>query len=454
MGYVVPTAKETLDLAGLRAHAATVLPDYMIPAAFVELDQLPLTPSGKINRRALPAPDSAATVGSSYVAPRTETERVLAQIWADVLDLNQVGAEDNFFELGGDSILSIQVISRARQAGLWLTTKDIFLRQTIAELVSGVEMEVAHELVDRDVIMGPAPLTPIQRWFFETKTDYVNHFNMSMFVELVGDLDEEALRAALDTVVAHHEALRMRFDHTDELLVGSSSDIAEWRQDVASVESVEVLRRCDLSGLDDDGQQNAMQQAALGCQTSLDITGGPLVRAVLFTLGSGRAPRLFLTIHHLVMDTVSWRIFLEDLERAYRQVCAGHPVELEPVGTSFRQWAHRLAEHVRAGRLDEDLAYWTTVPATAVAALPVDRAGANTVGSSGAVSVRLSRDDTDALLHQVPGVYRTQINDVLLAALGRVLSRWTGCERVLVNLEGHGREEILDRVDLSRAVGW
>ncbi|MGH3838239.1 MAG: condensation domain-containing protein, partial [Pseudonocardiaceae bacterium] len=343
-------------------------------------------------------------------------------------------------------------MSRARQAGLWLTTKDIFLRQTIAELVSGVEMEVTPELVDRDVVVGPAPLTPIQHWFFETEADYLNHFTMSMFVELAGDLDEDALRAALDAVVAHHEALRMRFNHTDE---GSSSGTAAgWRQDVAFVESVEVLRRCDLSGLDVDGQQIAMEEAALACQTSLDITGGRLVRAVLFTMGSGCAPRLFLTIHHLVMDGVSWRILFEDLEKSYRQVCAGHPVELEPVGTSLRQWAYRLAEHVGCGGLDEALAYWTAVPATAAADLPVDRAGLNTVRSSSAVSVRLGRQDTDALLHQVPGVYRTQVNDVLLAALGRVLSRWSGRERVLVELEGHGREEILDRVDLSRTVGW
>ncbi|MGH3780153.1 MAG: condensation domain-containing protein, partial [Pseudonocardiaceae bacterium] len=393
--------------------------------------------------------------GSEYLAPRTPIEHALAQIWADVLGADRVGVQDNFFELGGDSILSIQVVSWARQAGLWFTTKDIFLRQTIAELVSSVEMEVAPELVDRDVVVGPAPLTPIQHWFFDANADCLNHFNMSMFVELAGDLDEDALCAALDTVVAHHDALRMRFDHTDELLAESNSDTAgEWRQDVASAEPAEVLRRCDLSDLDVDGQWSAMQEAALAGQTSVDITGGPLVRAVLFVLGSGRAPRLFLTIHHLVTDGVSWRILFEDLERAYRQICAGHPVEPEPTGTSFRQWAHRLAEHVSCGGLDDDLAYWTAVPATAAADLPVDRAGSNTVGSCSAVSVRLGRDDTDALLHQVPGVYRTLVNDVLLAALGRVLSRWTGRESVLVDLEGHGREEILPGVDLSRTVGW
>ncbi|MGH3782761.1 MAG: amino acid adenylation domain-containing protein, partial [Pseudonocardiaceae bacterium] len=325
VAYVVPAPESVAPpTTALREFLHRVLPDYMVPAAFVVLDQLPLNPNGKLDRKALPAPDFAALAGVGYVIPRTATEQILADIWADVLGVDQVGVEDNFFELGGDSILSIQVVSRARQAGLWLTTKDIFLRQTIAELVSSVEMEVAPELVDRDVLVGPAPLTPIQHWFFETNADCLNHFNMSMFVELAGDLVEDALCAALDTVVAHHDALRMRFDHTDELLAGSSSDTAGgWRQDVASVEPVDVLRRCDLSGLDVDGQWSAMQKAALAAQTSVDITGGPLVRAVLFILGSGRAPRLFLTIHHLVTDGVSWRILFEDLERAYRQICAG-----------------------------------------------------------------------------------------------------------------------------------
>ncbi|MCA1681713.1 MAG: amino acid adenylation domain-containing protein, partial [Actinobacteria bacterium] len=431
--------------ASLREFLGQVLPDYMVPAAFAVLDELPLTRNGKLDRKALPVPEFGAAVGVGYVAPRTATEQVLAGIWAQVLRVGQVGVQDNFFELGGDSILSIQVVSRVRAAGLWLTTKDVFLRQTIATLAAGMEMELAPELVDRDVVVGPAPLTPIQHWFFETEADCLNHFNMSMFVELGGDLDEDALRAALDMVVAHHDALRMRFEYTEDL---------QWRQEVASVESAEVLRRCDLSGLDDEGQQIAMEQAALAAGTSVDITSGPLLRAVLFGLGSGRAPRLFLTVHHLVVDGVSLRILLEDLESAYRQVCAGRAVELEPVGTSFPQWAHRLVEHVGSGGMDEDLGYWAEVSATASADLPVDRAGSNTVGSSAAVSVRLGREDTAALLRDVPGVYRTQVNDVLLAALGRVLSGWTGRDRVLVALEGHGREEILDRVDLSRTVGW
>ncbi|MBV8992366.1 MAG: AMP-binding protein, partial [Pseudonocardiales bacterium] len=443
VGYVVPAMGEVVESSQLRGHLMGVLPDYMVPAVFVMLDELPLTANGKLDRQALPAPESDVG-GVGYVAPRTSIERVLADIWAQVLRVDQVGVEDNFFELGGDSILSIQVVSRARQGGLWLTTKDIFLHQTITELALSVDLERVPELVSDDVAVGPASLTPIQHWFFETDADFPNHFNMSMTVELAADIELDALGRSVDAVVAHHDALRMRFEYID----------GQWRQNSVAVESAEVLQRCDLSGLDAQDQQIAMQHAAIAAETSLDISRGPLLRAVLFDLGSGRGRRLFMTIHHLVMDGVSWRILLADLETAYQQSCAGHPVRLEPVGTSFMQWSHRLTAHVRSGELDKDLAYWSAVSSRALADLPVDRAGANTVSSTQMLSVRLTRQETTALLHHVPGVYRTQVNDVLLSALGRALSRWTGREDVLIALEGHGREEILDRVDLSRTVGW
>ncbi|MDQ4104739.1 MAG: amino acid adenylation domain-containing protein, partial [Actinomycetota bacterium] len=323
--------------------------------------------------------------------------------------------------------------------------------QTIVELAAAVTAELSSgpvsELADREAVAGPAPLTPIQRWFFATYGAQL-HFNQSVTVELAEDLDTDALSAAVDAVVAHHPALRMRLSTVE----------GQWCQDVVPSESAEVLRQLDLSDLNgEDRLVAAMAQAAAGAQTGLDITSGPLLRAVLFHCGPGRRPQLFIAVHHLVVDGVSWRILLADLESAYQQArCAPGAVTLPPTGTSFTAWAHRLARHVQAGGLDVDLGYWSQVVHQSQEApdLPVTRAGANTAGSSREVSVRLGRDDTDALLHQVPGVYRTQINDVLMSALGRVLSTWTGHQRVLIALEGHGREEILDGVDLSRTIGW
>ncbi|MCE7000690.1 non-ribosomal peptide synthase/polyketide synthase [Saccharothrix sp. S26] len=413
VAYVVTTGP-----ADLRAHLRDVVPDYAVPSAFVELDRLPLTPNGKLDRAALPAPRAVAD--GEFVAPRTPVEAELARIWAEVLGADRIGVEDNFFAVGGDSILSIQLVSRARQAGLHLTSRDVFRHQTVAELA--LVVSAAAETAPEPVFTGPAPLTPIQRWFF-AEHGPLRHFTMSLLVELEPGVDAEALRAAVRTVVGHHDALRLRFRQVD----------GQWAQEVADTE-IDVFR------VEPDADVEAVARQA---QRGLDPGEGPLLRAVFFP---GARPELLLTVHHLAVDGVSWRILLGDLERAYR----GEP--LEPVGTSFTQWAHRLAEHVRSGALDGAREHWDSLPEPE--ALPVDREGANTAGSARVVSVRLDRATTEAVLTAVPPVYRTQVNDVLLSAVGRALAEWTGRDAVSVTLEGHGREELVPGVDLNRTVGW
>ncbi|MGW0518409.1 non-ribosomal peptide synthase/polyketide synthase [Crossiella sp. NPDC003009] len=435
VAYLVGT-----DLPDLREHLRAGLPEYMVPSAFVELPALPLTANGKIDRRALPAPEAEAT-SREYVAPVTETERVLAEVWAEVLGVERVGLRDNFFSLGGDSILSIQVVSRARRAGLRLSSKDVFLHQSIAELVSAVPNLAAAEETPVEIIEGPAPLTPIQRWFF-AEHGAQPHFSMSMTLELARDTDATALGQAIEALVRHHDSLRLRFALVD----------GQWQQDTVETEPQPVFRVVDVSTVDD--QQGAMDAEALTVQTDLHPGSGPLLGAVLFTLGQDRAPQLFLAVHHLVVDGVSWRILLGDLESGYRQAKAGQPITLDPVSTPFTHWSHKLIEHVTAGGLDADLAYWTGQLGAVEADLPIDRPGANTVASTKSVSVRLDEATTRALLQDVPEVYRTQVNDVLLSALGHVLAEWSGRSGALLAMEGHGREEILDGIDLSRSVGW
>ncbi|GLY50354.1 hypothetical protein Lesp01_40100 [Lentzea sp. NBRC 102530] len=416
VGYVVGTA----DADFLRAQLKLRLPDHLVPSLFVLLGELPRTDSGKIDRRALPAPD--ATGSQDHVAPRTTVERELARVWAEALRVDRVGVHDNFFGLGGDSILSIQVVSKARQAGLELATRDLFTHQTIAELATVVRKD--QPVAALPEIAGPAPLTPIQRWYLDSNADDPHHFTMPVHLELTDDVDLDALARALNAVVAHHEGLRTRFTRLD----------GEWVQE--AVDAVVELEHV-----------STMEEEALGA-AGVDITRGPVMRALLF---SGK--RLSLVVHHLVVDGVSWRILLGDLETAYRQAVTGERITLDPVGTRFTQWAHRLAEHVRSGAFDAELPHWTaalSVPGD----VPLDRDGPNTAGSTRVVSVRLDREHTDALLHRVPDVYRTQINDVLLSALGRALSAWTGRDRVAVTMEGHGREDVLGGVDLSRTVGW
>jgi non-ribosomal peptide synthase protein (TIGR01720 family) len=413
----------------------------MVPSAFVTLDALPLSPNGKLDRKALPAPDLGAGVAGAYVAPRTEAEAVLAGIWAEVLGVDGVGVEDNFFELGGDSILSIQVVSRARQAGLRFVAKDLFLNQTIAALAPVVT--VADEAsAERSQVVGSVPLTPVQKWFFQTRRVNPHHFNQSHLVELTDELDEGALRRALDALLVHHDALRMRFEQVD----------GAWHQRNAPVEPVQVLQRHDLSDVDDDEQPGAMEKIADDVHASFNLGSGPLLKAVLFLLGGGRRPYLFLAAHHLVIDGVSWRILLDDLDRAYQQAGRREVIDLGAKTTSFRDWARRLTDYAAGGGFDHELDHWVT--ALEGSELPRDGAQAPLGSPARAISVQLSRAETDALLRGAPAAYRTGINDVLLTALAWALSRWTGRSRISVNLEGHGREEIFDGADLSRTVGW
>ncbi|MEU3953404.1 non-ribosomal peptide synthase/polyketide synthase, partial [Streptomyces achromogenes] len=427
-GADVPTA------AGLRAHLAAGLPDYMLPAAFVTVPELPLTANGKVDRRRLPAPDWAAGAERTHREPRTGTERTLAAIWAELLGVERVGVDDNFFMLGGDSILSIQVVSRARAAGLTLTPRDLFRHPTVAELAAAGG-DSAPAVAGTAPVTGPAGLTPIQHWFLDARPAQPAFFNQSVVVEAPGPVDEDALRRALVALWSHHDALRARFRCDRD---------GAWHQDVTAHDSPAP----ELLQVHDRRDEEAATAAAHG---QLDLETGPLFVARLFTADGAGPARLLLVAHHLVVDGVSWRILLEDLETAYRQAAAGEPVRLPARTTSAAEWVRRLRERDLTGQLP----HWERTARACAEPLPVDLAGGNTTADVREVTVRLDREHTDALLRRVPGVYRTRVDDVLLTALGRTLADWTGRATVAVGLEGHGREDQwADDVDLSRTVGW
>ncbi|GGM17167.1 non-ribosomal peptide synthetase [Streptomyces fumigatiscleroticus] len=437
-GAAVPPAAE------LRDHLAAELPDYMVPAAFVPVPELPLTANGKVDRRRLPEPDLSAAAGTAYRAPRTEAERVLAGIWAELLGVERIGADDNFFMLGGDSIVSIQVVSRARAAGLALTPRDLFRHPTLAALATAAT-GAAAAVADTGPVTGEVGLTPVQRWFLDAEPPRPEYFDQSVVVETAGDVDTGALGAALAALWAHHDALRARFSRTAD---------GTWHQEYAAPDAgvPELLRVHDLGGLDARAAEEAEARIAHEAHTGFRLDTGPLLAARLFT-GRDGAPRLLLTAHHLIVDGVSWRVLLEDLETAYVQALAGERIRLPRRTTSVREWVRRLA-----GRTEEfavQRAHWESVARHCAEPLPVDLDGGNTVADLRAVTVRLDRRRTDDLLRKVPGVYRTRIDDVLLTALGRVLAGWTGRTTVAVQLEGHGREDrLFDDLDLSRTVGW
>jgi amino acid adenylation domain-containing protein/non-ribosomal peptide synthase protein (TIGR01720 family) len=430
----------------LRAYLRERLPEYMVPSAFVTLDELPTTPSGKIDRRALPSPEQAQTgPDSGFAAPRDEAERVLAGIWAEVLRVERVGVRDNFFELGGDSILSIQIVTRAAQAGLRLTTKQLFQHQTVAELAAAAGRGGEAEAAEQGLVTGGAPLTPIQRWFFGQEPADPHHFNQSIIFSVRRSLDVPRLEQALGHLTAHHDSLRLRFRRDEE----------GWQQSFAgTVEAVEV-RHLDVSALGEAERRSAVGRAADEVQRSLDLEHGPLIRVALFDGGDAGPSSLLLVVHHLAVDGVSWRILLEDLQTAYGQLEAGEVVRLPAKTTSYKRWAEALDEYARGPELEAEAAYWSRAAGERPAALPVDKSGGeNTQASAANVSVSLGREQTQRLLKEVPAAYGTQINDVLLLALARACNEWTGESSLLVEMEGHGREEVAEGVDVSRTVGW
>jgi non-ribosomal peptide synthase protein (TIGR01720 family) len=331
------------------------------------------------------------------------------------------------------------VVSRLRREGLHIATRDLFTHQTVAELAAVVR--TAPQRSGDGPVSGDVPLTPIQEWFLTAPRAAHHHFNQSLLLELDGTPDPAALETALAALLTHHDALRMRF----------TRDADGWHQfNPPPAEDRDVLVRHDLTGRPPDAAHAAMERAADELHAGFDLEHGPLLRAGLFTGGPGRPAFLLLVAHHLVVDAVSWRILRDDLEAAYRQAVRGEPVVLGERTTSYRDWAAGLAAHVAGGGLDHELPYWEE----AVAAEPVPGPALPDAGESRALTVELGEEDTEALLRSAPTAYRTRVNDVLLAALALALARWTGGERVRLDLEGHGREDLLDGVDLSRTVGW
>jgi non-ribosomal peptide synthase protein (TIGR01720 family) len=409
----------------------------MVPAVFVELAGLPLTPSGKVDRAALPAPGAGRPeLAVTYTAPSTPIQEVLAEIWTEVLGLDEVGVDDNFFELGGDSIVSIQVVARARRAGIHVTPAELFEHQTIAKLAA-VAVRDAPLDAEQGLVTGEAPLVPIQRWFFGRDLPEPHHFNQSFALELSEPVDPGLLRQALAALVDHHDGLRSRFVRRD----------GAWVASVEPALSYDPFTVIDLADLDE------LQELASEAQASLDIEAGHLVRWVLFDRAQ-HGQVLLLVIHHLVVDGVSWRILLEDLAHAIEQLEESGTVELPDKTTSAKRWAERLGELATSEDVLGEVSYWREV-VDGAAGLPRDHdESRNDVATAQVVEVELDREQTSKLLQVVPSAYRTQINDALLTALGLVISEWTGRPRVLVDLEGHGREDVGRETDVSRTVGW
>ncbi|MEM6640701.1 MAG: condensation domain-containing protein, partial [Pseudomonadota bacterium] len=444
-------ADADLDTTSMRASLSATLPRAVIPSQFVRLTALPLTQNGKVDRPALPDPDDLRPdLAVDYVAPDGVVERKLAAIWQNVLGVDRIGANDNFFDLGGDSILNIQIVGRARKQGLRLKPQQIFEHATVRELARVVDDRAAN-IGDDKPVTGPVPLSPIQHRFFERcrgeSQAVLDHYNQSVLLTATTSINPDMLNEALGQVVRQHDALRARYTRHD-------GQDGQWEQSFGAVEqTAPALTQIDLSDLPPARHASRVRRLCAEANTTLRISDARLLRALLFERGHGLAPWLFLTVHHLAVDGVSWWILLEDLQSAYTQLRDGRPVDLPPRTTSVKTYVNALTNYAPKAserwRRAQPLGGMDSV-------LPTDRPAQSPprAGDSARIDITLNRDQTSGLLVDAATAWRAQAPDVLLGALANTLCDWLGADAVTIDVEHHGREAVSPDLDVLRTVGW
>ncbi|WP_275359790.1 non-ribosomal peptide synthetase [Xenorhabdus bovienii] len=410
----------------LMEHLSARLPDYMVPASFTRIETVPLTLNGKLDRRALPAPVWVSRDG--YMAPRDTLETRLCAVWQDVLGLERVGIEDNFFRIGGDSIVSIRLVSKLRQAGFSLQVKSIFDAPTVARLAQLLTQvsATARVIAEPGLLSGEFGLLPIQQAFFDRNLPCPHHWNQAFMMQLPGEIRHADIEQALIRLAGRHDMLRTRFVCTED----------GYRQcyQAEMPSGLPVLHRADVSVLG----EAALYQQLTQWQGGFDYAAGPLWQAGHLTGYADGSARLFFAFHHLIIDAVSWRIIAEDM----RLLLQG--ATLLPKTSSYRQWV--AAVHHYAARHQQEVPYWQRV-----------MAGKETEPAAGEASqhrLALSAGLTDTLLREANSGYHTEINDLLLSALTLALSASFSRPVNHIILEGHGREPIDTTLDVSETVGW
>lgn len=435
-------ADREIFAAEFREFLAGILPEYMIPSYFIQLDKIPLNPNGKVNTKALPEPEGNVHTGITYRPPETDLQKTMVIVWQEVLRVDPIGLDDNYFSLGGDSIKAIQLVSRLQKYRLKLEISHLFQFPTIGELSAFVQ-SVTHQ-VSQEPVAGEVRLSPIQKWFFEKNNVERYHFNLSVMLQSSAEINTEILEKALKKLLEHHDVLRMVYRREEDDTIKQINRGSE-------AETIDIAM-FDLRGKSE--YKKIILEKADAIQRSVNINdGGILLKTGLFKTGAG--DYLLLAFHHLVMDTVSLRIIAEDLELSYKQVQRNMAVELPLKTTSFKEWVEELYRYASMGKLLEELSYWKSVEETHTDTLPREKiADDNRNCNTHWLTFKLSKVYTGKLLKEVHKAYNTEINDILLSGLALALNQWAKLETAAIHLEGHGREEIIEEVDINRTVGW
>ncbi|MEB2282950.1 amino acid adenylation domain-containing protein, partial [Lysinibacillus xylanilyticus] len=434
------TSNEEVDVHVLRKKLEEILPYYMVPTYFIQIDSIPIANSGKVDKKALPLPTIQKHKRSQNISPSNELEVAIYDIWKKIIVTDDFGVHDNFFELGGDSIKALQLISHLKSIHLKCTLQQVFLNPTIAELSKVVKQEETKVIAQKPIV-GEVLLTPIQRRFFTVQDPHL-HFNQAILLESKETINLTVLQQVLDKLITHHDALRLQFKWTSSAIHQENLPIGEG---FYSIEQVDLQ---DVTAL-----ATQLQQEASRIQQSISLTTGPLMKVAVMKAKEGDF--ILFAIHHLVVDGVSWRILMEDFIHLYDQAMQGRLLTLPEKTVSYQEWAEALQAYSTSKKLWKEARYWQEQESTIVPALPKDKdIPLDTCAEMGTVSMQLDSEWTARLLREAPKAYQTEINDLLLAALGLAMNKWSGNDSIRVDLEGHGREELDQAYDLSRTVGW
>ena len=465
-GAALPGAAELSALIGDR------LPGHMVPSAFVTVPELPLTVNGKLDRSALPAPDYTALTTAS--APRTPLEKTLCAVMAQTLGVPQLGIDDDFFLMGGDSITSMRFVDFARRDGIVLRPRDVVANRTVAALAESLEaaggVEAAESVQSSDTAgpdadracgggdeqadgVGPFPATPIIERLRQEATA-VDAYHLSMAVRLPADVEPDHLLQALQTVIDHHDALRIRLTRKAPEDGGPEA----WSLETTppgSVKAADRFSRVPTDASTHEEWQEALRSATERRQRELDPDAGQMLWAVWLDPGSGREGRLLTLVHHLAVDGVSWRILLADLARAYEAAVAGEPAVLAETPVTYRRWARLLTEEAAEPTRVAELPMWEGMFASATTR-PSQRTlnrSTDTLASARGLALDMSEGETQGLL-DVPHRLDTGLREILYAAFAIAWARLHGGDGVLVDLQAHGRESVAGEHEPFSTVGW
>ncbi|WP_446098030.1 amino acid adenylation domain-containing protein [Bacillus velezensis] len=432
-GYIV--ADETVELAEIKRELAKYLPDYMIPAQFIQVDEIPLSANGKVDRKLLPDPEKnieESQMIRGYEAPKTQTEKLVVEAFEHVLGMERVSVNDNFFDLGGDSIKAIHILNKIREAGYDSSMRNLLMERTPKLIAMNLSTKKEIIPAEQGEISGEISLTPIQNYFFAQNMMNPEHFNVCQVFKVREKLNVLALQKALSALVQHHDMLRATYKDKKQV-IGKVEDKKWYGFTTIACESEEIQEKIKTT------------------KVKMDLAEGPLLQAVLFS--TPEQDYMMLLAHHMIMDVISWRILSEDLEKGYSQALNQKEITLPAKTVSFKVWSEGLARYSQSEKLKRRIAYWSELENKLVDGKLKEDSTDDKFEPKTAV-VCLNSTITEKLLKESAHAYNTEINDLLVTALGRAVNKVTGQRTLAIQMEGHGREETVGSFDLGRTIGW